>query len=1820
MIVKNLDAIAEGEFSTIPIPGYEISEIIYTGNKTTVYRGQQEKNQLPVVIKILNTHNPTLQDLVSLKNQFAIIQRLEHDKIIKSYSLESYGNSYALILEDFQGITLSDYTNSQPLSLQAFFPIAIEITEALDYLYQQKIIHKDIKPKNILIHPETKQLKLIDFSISSLLPKETAEIKNPNVLEGTLAYMSPEQTGRMNRGIDYRTDFYSLGVTFYKLLTGQLPFNSNNPLELVYFHLAQEPINPREINPQIPEIVADIILKLMSKTAEDRYQTAIGIKNDLEKCQQQLLNKGEITAFKLAEKDQSDRFVISAKLYGRETEVQTLLNAFERVSKGKKELMLVAGFSGIGKTVVVNEVHKPIVRQKGYFISGKYDQFQRNIPFSAFVQAFRSLIKQLLTETTNQLQDWQTKILAALGEQAGVIIELIPELEKIIGKQPEATELTGNAAQNRFNLLFSKFIQVIATKEHPLVIFLDDLQWSDPGSLQLIQLLINETDVKYLLLICAYRNNEVTAGHPFKITLDNLYQSPSEINQINLQPLEQNHLNLLIADTLNCPESNALPLTQAIFTKTQGNPLFTNQILKSLHENELITFNYNQNYWQCDLTRYESLYLNDDIVDFLKSQLQKLPEKTQNILKIAACIGNEFDLETLAIVAEQSLGKTAADIWPALEEEIIIPQNEVYKLFTDDLSTFEAKLGHSESTQLTIQFKFLHDRLQQAAYSLIPESNKQATHLKIGQLILRDTNTELLEEKIFAIVNQINLGIDLIINQSEKYELAKLNLIAGKKAKSAIAYEAAARYLTIALDLLATDSWQNQYELTLNLYTEAADAEYLSGNFEKSIELSNQAIQQTKQILEQVSLYNIQMQAYIAQNLQKEALDIGIQALKKLGVKLPNKATKLSVIVAVLETKLTLFGKQIEDLLTLPNMADPYILAAMQILLIMTPAASQAASLYFPLAVLTMVKLSIKYGNSSVSAFAYSLYGAMLCDRFADIVNGYKFGKLGIDLQEQINDNFLKIQVYYVFNNMVQHFRSPINEIIPYEEKVFQNGLEIGNIDFTSYYCWNISSYSFLSGQPLEFVDKQTLKYFEFTKSLKIVSNILAVSIIRQTMFNLQAKSSSKLILAGDAFNEMETNPDLKDNPFCLGLISFGKTILNYLFNNYVDAIKNAQLTDKYHEIDPSFFHYFVTNYYYSLALLAQYDYGTIFERKQYLKQVETNQNKMKVWADNAPYTYKHKYDLVEAEKARVLGKNWQAGELYSQAIRGAKETGYLQEEAIGNELAAKFYLAQGREEIAQTYLINAYYCYHNWGAKAKVEDLENSYSRLLKPIINSQKNNTFNSTNDLLTTSTAESSSTSISAILDLETFTKAALAISSEMQADKLISTLMQFILENVGAEKCHLILQEQGCLTVAAQCDNYQKCELPYTPINNVENLPLSLINYVANTKEDLLINDATNESDFATDPYIIQYQPKSILCTPILNQGKLIGIFYLENTLTAGVFTSERLKLLKLLSSQAAISLENAQLYSNLEEKVITRTKELNDKNLRLEQTLEELKRTQAQMIQTEKMSSLGQTVAGVAHEINNPINFIYANIEPTKGYFNDLINLLELYQQELPHPSSQIEEMMEAIDLSFITQDFHNILNSMKVGANRVRNIVLSLRNFSRLDEAEMKPVDIHEGIENTLMLLQSRITEKLGDIENIVIKDYGKLPLVNCYAAQLNQVFMNILINSIDFLSKHQKQLSLTERVNFSSTITIRTQLLNDNWVRISIKDNGLGMTEEVRKHVFDPFFTTKDVGEGTGLGLSISYQIVVEKHQGKIECISQPGEGAEFLIDIPLK
>lgn len=1859
------------------LPGYKVRELVYEGAKTLVYRGQQESDGKPVILKLLKKEFPSLKELALFRHQYAITQSQDLPGVVKPDSLENYQNSYLLVMEDYGGISLQQWRENQTqiseddrLSIADFLTIALQIAQILDRLHHNWIVHKDIKPANILIHPHTKQVKLIDFSISSILPRETQTLKHPNVLEGTLAYLSPEQTGRMNRGIDYRTDFYSLGVTFYELLTGKLPFQCNDPMELLHCHLAKQPISLEEFN--VPKAISEIVLKLMAKNAEDRYQSALGLKYDLEQCLYQWKETGKIELFELATNDYVDRFLIPEKLYGRETEVAQLLEAFKRVCRGdgkktgKSELLLVTGFSGIGKTAVVNEIQKPILATRGYFIKGKFDQFQRDIPFSALVRALKDLIDQLLTESPAQVEQWKTKILEAVGENGQVVIDMIPELEWLIGKQPAVMQLDGIATQNRFNWIFGKFIQVFPTAEHPLVLFLDDLQWADLASLQFLQVLMGNSDIRHLLLLGAYRDNEVSPAHPLMLAVDEIRQAKTTVNTITLNPLQQNDLNHLIADTLGCPLAAALPLTRLVESKTQGNPFFSNQFLHALYDENLITFNRENGYWNCDLTQVRSLSLSDDVVEFMAIQLRKLPEATQEILQFAACIGNEFDLETLTIVCEKNREEIENSLWEALQAELVLFTSNVYQFYRDErnessISTDLLDIYKSPITHYQLpKYKFLHDRVQQAAYSTIAHDRRQSIHLKIGKLLRQNTSVDCSHDKIFEIVNHLNLGIHLIEDDSDRKDLAQLNLMAGQKAIVSIAYESALKYLTTGVQLLAKDSWETDYDLTLSLHEKAAESAYLSGEFdrmERSIEI---VLQKANSWLDQVSVYEIKIKALGAQNKSLEAVKMGLSLLKYLGIELPESPSQADAQKALADIQAKFDRRSIEDLLHLPEMQDPQILAAMRILASIITLAYQAIpSLFLPI-LCKQLDLSLQYGNTVCSPCAYATYGFILCSVLEDFEFGLKFGEIAQNLIEKLNTSKIRSYVYFTVAGGILHWNSSVKEISNLFLKSYSEGKNAGDFNVASYSLLSYCFSNYFRGENLNLVAPKISIYTEEINSLNQHNSLLYIRIYHQLVLNFLGTQNSLCDLKGDAYDEIKMLPYHLEINDTTGLfhLYFSKLMLNYFAQNFATAVDNANCAEQYlsgvtgQMVVPQFY------FYDALARLADYPNCEEEEQRQILDKVLAHKSKIQKWAEYAPMNFLNKYYLFEAERHRVLGNKLEAIELYDLAITLAKENEFVHEEAIACELAAKFYLELDKTSvthayltIAKTYIDKAYYAYDRWGAKAKLRDLEQQYPELLTSLhswenwgldsFESNPTSTLVSCPKFSGTTPNFSSNSSITEALDLATVIKASQALSGELELDQSIETLMRIMLENVGAQTGALILYREGELAIEARASKHknddgdlQITSLQAIPIQSTSDIPLGLINYVWRTSQTVVLDDAVESATFATDPYIFEYRPKSVLCTPICNQGKTIGLLYLENNLTRGAFTRDRLDFLKFLTTQAAISLENASLYQNLsaanqrleeynrtlEEKVENRTQELKEKNQCLERTLQDLKHTQAQLIQSEKMSGLGQLVSGVAHEINNPVSFISGNLFHAHEYVGDLLNLIEIYQQEYPNLTPIIQHTLDQIDLDFLLQDLPKLMNSMKTGCDRIKKIVLGLRNFSRLDESATKAVDLHEGIDNSLMLLQHRLQRKGNYPEIQVIKEYGKIPEVNCYASQINQVFLNILNNAIDALEELRVGSNLyrdTETQN-SPQIRIHTEVVGGKQVCIRIADNGIGMDEAARNKVFDPFFTTKPIGKGTGLGMSISYQIIVEKHGGTIECNSEVGQGTEFSLKIP--
>ena len=1356
----------------IVIPGYEILEKNHEGIEVVVYRGKR-KQEL-VAIKLLKSEYPTLEEIIRLRHEYKVLKDLSIEGVVKPYGLEKYNNGFAMILEDFGGQPLSQVLISRKLTILECLLQAIALASILIDLERVGIIHKDIKPSNIIINLKTGQVKLTNFGFSSCLYLEKSTISNPNLLEGTLAYIAPEQTGRMNRSIDYRTDFYSLGVTLYEMLTGRLPFISHDPLELVHCHIAKQAVPPHLLV-EIPQPVSDIVMKLLAKNAEERYQSAAGFKFDLENCLLQLENTGEIKDFILGQRDRGHQLLIPQKLYGREQEVAILMNAFFQVSQGETRMMLVSGYSGIGKTSIVNEVHKPIVAARGHFITGKFDQMKRGTPYTALIQAFQELICQLLTESEQQITVWKNKLLEALGDNGQVLIDVIPELELIIGSQVDVPKLGATESENRFNYVFQQFIHIFCQPEHPLVIFLDDLQWADSASLKLIRLLITDINSQYLFLIGAYRDNEVHPTHLLIQTLEKLRQTDTTIDKISVKPLLLIHIQQLIADTLNeaIATSRVKLLTELVFNKTQGNPFFLTQLLKSLHSEHLLVYQVATDIWQWNIQEIQAVGITDyDIVELIARNIRKLPPDTQKVLQLAACIGNQFNLDILATVNETSENLTAAQLWSALQAGLILPLSSNYKIPT----VFErTESDFYKLSNVKIQYKFLHDRVQQAAYSLIPESSRKNTHLKIGQLLLKNITAEEQKNNIFALVNQLNFGVDLLITQRKKDELAQLNLIAGQKAKAATAYEAAVNYLNISLGLLHPDSWQNQYRLTLNLYLEISEAEYLNINLARALILCELALEKVDNIIDRLKFYQLKIKIYLAQNQINTVLDIGQNVLQMLGICLVESPPE---------------NLDIEQLASLSPMTDPYKLAAMELLILLhAPACFGESAMVLPI-LYTMIELSRQYGNSPPSIYAYSIYGVITSWLVPDINLAYQLGQLSLKILNQLNAKNFKSKIFVAIHINITYKKEHIKETINPLYEAIESGLEVGDIEFAchaaNFYC----SHLFFVGKHLELVAENQAIYIEFINKFQQQHPLCLTKICAQVVANLLNQSDVETKLIGEILNEEETLPYLlsKNNLISLFDFNFYKLFLCYIFEEYQSSVNHAKTAFKYAGLIQSEVIFTLHNWFYSLALLAEYSNNLLQsennprnELDEYLSQVDENQEKMKYWAEHAPMNYQHKYDIVEAEKARVLGQTLAAMEYYDRAIAGSKENGFIQEEALAYELAAKFYLALGRQEIARTYMTKAHYGYICWGAVAKAKDLESKYSHII--IFSKLAKNTTNLQ------------------VLDSTTIIKASQAIASEIVLEKLLKKIMTIVIESAGAETGFIVLKQQEQLFIEA-----------------------------------------------------------------------------------------------------------------------------------------------------------------------------------------------------------------------------------------------------------------------------------------------------------------------------------------------------------------------------------------------------------------------------------
>jgi len=1480
----------------------------------------QKPGEERFILKAIEGKRPSAKQILLLNTEYEIARQIQSKSARKVIQKTEYNGKPALLLEYIDGVNLLTRYPT-PLPLPEFLGVAINLSNALGALHECRVIHKDLQPINILVEHETDRIVFINFGIASRLTRENKLTSNINLLESNLEYTAPEQTGRMNRSVDYRADLYTLGIILYKLFTGRTPFQSNDTLHLIHSHMAL----PVDVS-AIPEPLNIILKKLLAKNAEDRYQSAYGLRFDLEKCLEQFKSTGKLTPFELGQQDFSLYFQIPQKLYGRTAEIKELLENFEAVSQGSAHLLLIKGYSGIGKSALVQEVNKPITAQKGFFISGKFDQYQRNIPYFALLRAFQGLVSQLLTEKGEKLAEWKENILQAVGINGQIITEVIPQVELIIGAQSPVGILPPLEAQNRFLNTFLNFIRVFARAEHPLVLFLDDLQWADTASINLIQSVLLDDRVRYLLILGAYRDNEVDTMHPLSRMLDTLEDENAPMSSIHLKPLPLPEIISLVTETLRSGADESAELCSLLEQKTGGNPFFLTQFLNHLYDDELIRFDPTSQRWQWEIGVIREQNITDNVVALMTQKIRQLPPETQELLKVAACIGNEFDLYTLAAVSRKPELEVARLLWKSIEEGLTPPLDENYRAYQG----LEAA-KHDEYTGLNApnaRYTFLHDRIQQAAYDIISAEERDELHLRIGRRMLQTSPDEQRDEHLFDILIHFNLSRHLMSNADELETCARMNLQAGRKASASTAYASAVSYLRSGIDMLDRRHWSTEmYDLSYNLYYACSEALYLSGDHAGAEVLLDVLQSEAQNKTDQAKVFLLRGILYTNVGKIVEALHACKVGLTLYDLSVPESVSDEAFIQGLMRVKELRGDRSVESLIDLPNMASLDSYMRLLLLSVMATPAFFLDNKLWIWTVTQLVQISLEDGNSDLSDLGYVAFGLVLGSGLGEYETGYEYGKLALNLNHKFNKVENRAKVNVVFGTMNSHWNTSAGNNIAYATEAFELGRETGDLIYAGYGASQLTWCRYMIGTPMEQLVEDCDKNYRFHLRNRDLSGD-AILIARCLIDALQGRTNAPTSFEQKDFREEELFQRNLAYPIKQPLHHFylAKMRLSYLFDQYEEALSFAEKAETV--ADASFGCVYIPDQveYHALSLLALYDQATEENRAKYRGTIDALMGRLQVWAEKAPQNWRSKFRLVEAETYRIFGVSVDAAEAFDDAIKLAAENGFTQDEALANELATQFYLRQGKEKIARAYLYDALRLYEKWGAFAKVRHLSQKYSKFIDKLPE------HSDTQQALSFDPGHSES------LDLYTIMKAYAAISAEVMLENLLRKMLDLILENAGAQRCvflsagpqgELLLQGDGSV------DQNERSVLQNIPMTGTDDVPAAVVRYVARTRESLLLNKAVQDENFNHDPYVQKHLPQSVLCLPAIHQGKFLGVVYLEHRQAVQAFTPGRVELVNLLIVQMAVSIDNAILYRSLEEKVKERTLIIEEQKKELE---------------------------------------------------------------------------------------------------------------------------------------------------------------------------------------------------------------------------------------------------------------------------------------------
>lgn len=1699
-------------------------QMLWDDGERILRRGRRASggNDVDVLIASLATEQPSGASVERLAHEFSLKNQLEGDWAARPLELSQDDGRVQLVLEDPGGVPLARLLTA-PMDVATFLPLAISVAVALGKLHRRGLIHKDIKPAHLLVNCPDGHARLTGFGLASHLPRERQAAEPPETLSGTLAYMAPEQTGRMNRSVDSRSDLYAFGVTLYQMLTGSLPFTAADPMEWLHCHIARTPMPPSARVATVPEMLSRIVMKLLAKTAEERYQSALGVEQDLRRFlagwQQQRMDE-----FALDEQGTCDRLLIPEKLYGREAEVQTLIAAFERIAVSRRpELVLVCGYSGIGKSSVVHELHQTLVPVRGFFASGKFDQYKRDVPYSTLAQAFQGLVRALLGQSDSQMADWRKALQQALGAEARLVTDLIPELKLIIGDTAPVADLEPPQAQRRFLRVLRRFIGVFARAEHPLVLFLDDLQWLDVATLNWLEELLTRSDLRHLMLIGAYRSNEVDASHPLTTRLTAIKAAGGRVQELTLLPLAGSHIEQLVAESSRSERSYIAPLAQLIQDKTAGNPFFVIQFLQTLVEHDLLTFNHDRRQWVWDAKRIHAKGYTDNVVDLMLDKLARLPAETRQALQQLACLGNVADVESLATVLDLPAAQVHGVLWPAVRHELLTRQDGVYG--------------------------FVHDRVQEAAYLLIDEACRAQHHLRIGRLLVEKTPADKCAERIFDMVGQLNRGAVLMERQPEREHLAQLNLLAGERARASTAYASALTYFAQGAALLDEGGWEHQRELMFALESGRALCEFLTRQLGSAEARLRQLSRRALTLIERTRVACLQADLYLVLNQSDNAVTVCLAFLRHLGIEWSPHPEDDEVRDEYRQIGQRLGKRPIGALIDLSPMEDETALATLEALTKLIVAAVHMDGNLPGLAMCRAINLSIEYGNSDASCVAYANVSRIAGRRFADYPAGLAFAELGCRLVEQRGLERYQARTQLAFWLFAKRWVQPIRTCLEPLAHIFEVANRTGDLPIAAFTGNSRVSNLLATGEPLAELQEEAERELAYARKIGfgVVIDFIETQLAFIRMLRGQTPTFGNIGPGAFAGRHPE---DHQTSLVALCWHWIRTLQAGYFAGHYEAAAEAGTAARQLLRSSHSFLEEAEYCFYQALTVAALCSAKPAGERQGQLDVITAQHRQLQVWAELCPDNFASHVALLEGEIARLEGRLLEAEHGYEQAIERAQRSGFPHLEALANELAARFYESRGLHKIARVYLQDARYGYQRWGAEGKVRQLEaeHPFLRVEQPLPGPTR-----------TIATPVEH-------LDLATVLKVSQAASSEIVLERLIDMVMRIAIEQAGAERGVLILTENGAQRIVAEAttrDDTTHLDLHDTPVA-AKLLPESVLNHVLRTQENLVLDDALAEPSFAADPYVRQHRARSVLCLPLLNQAKLIGALYLENNLTSRVFSPSRIAALRLVASQAAISLVNARLYRDIAEREV--------KSRESEQRYREI---QAELAHACRVATMGQLAASIAHEVSQPLASTLASAQAALRWSGAA--------------PPNLEETR--LCLERIVKDAH-----------RGSEVLDRIRGLIRKAPQPKAPVNLNEVIGEVIEITQSQAQKGGVSVEAQMASG---LPRVDGDRVELQQVVLNLVMNALEAMSGAGV---------VKGELRIRTQTNEAGQVWVCVSDSGPGFAAHSIGQLFTPFYTTKPTGLGMGLSICRS---IIETHGGQlwVEANQPCGAVVQFVL-----